>query len=195
MFPLRSEDPARHRGGPQQLFLSAMPAAASAEAYGQERAQGAELKGSMRAVIQRVRHARVSVGGRVVGEIGAGVVVLLGIGKGDSNENVRYLAEKTAKIRIFDDADQKMNVSLLENRGAALVVSQFTLYGDLSRGRRPGFERAAPPAEANQLYEEYAAQLRSLGVPVQTGVFQAHMVVELENDGPVTILVDSEKVF
>src|SRR5579864_5649945 len=107
----------------------------------------------MRAVIQRVRHARVSVDGRVVGEIGAGIVVLLGIGKGDSNENARYLAEKTAKMRIFDDANQKMNVSLLESRGAALVVSQFTLYGDLSRGRRPGFERAAAPAEATRIYE------------------------------------------
>ena len=172
-----------------------MPARASLEACGQERAQDAGLKASMRAVVQRVRHARVSVDGRVVGEIGAGVVVLLGIGKGDSNESARYLAEKTAKMRIFDDANQKMNVSLLESRGAALVVSQFTLYADLSRGRRPGFERAAPPAEANQLYEEYTAQLRSLGVPVQTGVFQAHMVVELENDGPVTILLDSEKLF
>lgn len=149
----------------------------------------------MRAVIQRVRHARVSVDGRVVGEIGAGIVVLLGIGKGDSNENARYLAEKTAKMRIFDDANQKMNVSLLESRGAALIVSQFTLYGDLSRGRRPGFERAAAPAEANRIYEEYVVRLRSLGVPVQTGVFQAHMVVELENDGPVTILFDSDKLF
>ena len=149
----------------------------------------------MRAVIQRVRRARVIVDGRVVSEIGAGVVVLLGIGKGDSSESARYLAEKTAKMRIFDDANQKMNVSLLESRGAALVVSQFTLYGDLGRGRRPGFERAAPPAEANRLYEEYAGQLRSLGVPVATGVFQAHMVVDLENDGPVTILLDSEKVF
>jgi D-aminoacyl-tRNA deacylase len=149
----------------------------------------------MRAVIQRVRHARVSVDGRIVGEIGAGIVVLLGIGKGDSNENARYLAEKTAKMRIFDDANQKMNVSLLESRGAALVVSQFTLYGDLSRGRRPGFERAAAPAEANRIYEEYVVRLRSLGVPVQTGVFQAHMVVELENDGPVTILLDSDKLF
>src|SRR5437879_2634558 len=149
----------------------------------------------MRAVVQRVRHARVSVDGRVAGEIGGGVVVLLGIGKGDSNESARYLAEKTANMRIFDDANQKMNVSLVESRGAALVVSQFTLYGDLSRGRRPGFERAAPPAEANRLYEEYAAQLSSLGVPVETGVFQAHMVVELENDGPVTILLDSEKAF
>ena len=149
----------------------------------------------MRAVIQRVRHARVSVDGRVVGEIGAGIVVLLGIGKGDSNENARYLAEKTAKMRIFDDANQKMNVSLLESRGAALIVSQFTLYGDLSRGRRPGFERAAAPAEANRIYEEYVVRLRSLGVPVQTGVFQAHMMVELENDGPVTILLDSDKLF
>jgi D-aminoacyl-tRNA deacylase len=149
----------------------------------------------MRAVIQRVRHARVSVDGLVVGEIGAGIVVLLGIGKGDSNENARHLAEKTAKMRIFDDATQKMNVSLLESRGAALVVSQFTLYGDLSRGRRPGFERAAAPAEANRIYEEYVVRLRSLGVPVQTGVFQAHMVVELENDGPVTILLDSDKLF
>jgi len=149
----------------------------------------------MRAVVQRVRHARVSVDGRVVGEIGAGAVVLLGIGKGDSNEAAHYLAEKTAKMRIFDDANGKMNVSLLESGGAALVVSQFTLYGDLSRGRRPGFERAAPPAEANRIYEDYVAGLKSLGVPVQTGVFQAHMVVELENDGPVTILLDSEKMF
>lgn len=149
----------------------------------------------MRAVIQRVRRARVSVDGRVVGEIGAGVVVLLAIGKGDSNDGARYLAEKTAKMRIFDDANQKMNLSLLESRGAALVVSQFTLYGDLSRGRRPGFERAAAPADANRLYEEYVAHLGSLGVPVETGVFQAHMVVQLENDGPVTILLDSEKLF
>lgn len=149
----------------------------------------------MRAVIQRVRRARVTVDGKVVGEIGAGVVVLLGIGKGDSNENAQYLAEKTVKMRIFNDANQKMNVSLVESRGAALVVSQFTLYGDLSRGRRPGFERAAAPAEANRIYEEYVVQLKSLGVPVQTGVFQAHMVVELENDGPVTILLDSEKLF
>ena len=149
----------------------------------------------MRAVVQRVRRARVSVDGRVVGEIGAGAVVLVGIGKGDSNETAHYLAEKTANMRIFDDANGKMNVSLIESGGAALVVSQFTLYGDLSRGRRPGFERAAPPAEANRLYEDYVAGLKSLGVPVQTGVFQADMVVELENDGPVTIQLDSEKTF
>lgn len=149
----------------------------------------------MRAVIQRVRQARVSVEGRVVGEIGTGVVVLLGIGKGDLSEAAHHLAEKTAHMRIFDDADGRMNVSLLENGGAALVVSQFTLFGDVRRGRRPGFDRAAPPAEANQIYEEYVARLKSLGVPVETGVFQAHMVVDLQNDGPVTILVDSEKVF
>lgn len=149
----------------------------------------------MRAVIQRVRRARVSVDGRTVGEIGAGIVVLLGIAKGDLGEAAHHLAEKTASMRIFDDAEGKMNVSLLENGGAALVVSQFTLYGDVRRGRRPGFERAAPPAEANRIYEEYVARLKSFGIAVETGIFQAHMFVELENDGPVTILVDSEKVF
>jgi D-aminoacyl-tRNA deacylase len=148
----------------------------------------------MRAVIQRVRRARVNVDGRVVGEIGAGAVVLLGIGKGDSSQAAEYLAEKTANMRIFD-VEGKMNVSLLESGRAALVVSQFTLYGDLRRGRRPGFERAAPPVEANALYEEFVARLKAFGVPVETGVFQAHMVVELENDGPVTILLDSERVF
>jgi len=149
----------------------------------------------MRAVIQRVRHARVSVDGRTVGEIGVGIVVLLGIAKGDLGEAAHHLAEKTVNMRIFDDAEGKMNVSLLENGGAALVVPQFTLYGDVRRGRRPGFERAAPPAEANQIYEEYVARLKSFGIAVATGIFQAHMFVELENDGPVTILVDSEKVF
>jgi D-aminoacyl-tRNA deacylase len=149
----------------------------------------------MRAVIQRVRRAHVSVDGRVVGEIGAGVVVLLGVGKDDSSEAAKYLAEKTANLRIFNDAKGKMNHSLLESGGSALVVSQFTLYGDVRRGRRPGFERAAPPAEANQLYEEYVISLKALGVRMEKGVFQAHMVVELENDGPVTILIDSEKAF
>jgi D-tyrosyl-tRNA(Tyr) deacylase len=149
----------------------------------------------MRAVIQRVRRARVSVDERVVGEIGAGILVLLGVGKGDSSEAASYLAEKTANLRIFNDGEGKMNASLLESGGAALVVSQFTLYGDVRRGRRPGFDRAAPSAEANRLYDEYVTNLKVLGVPVQTGVFQAHMIVELENDGPVTILVDSEKTF
>ena len=149
----------------------------------------------MRAVIQRVRRARVSVDKRVVGEICAGVLVLLGVGKGDSSEAARYLAEKTANLRIFNDGEGKMNVSLLESGGAALVVSQFTLYGEVRPGRRTGFDRAEPPAEANRLYEEYVASLKVLGVPVETGVFQAHMVVELENVGPVTVLVDSDKTF
>src|SRR5580704_633527 len=141
----------------------------------------------MRAVIQRVRRARVSVDTRIVGEIGAGVLVLLGVGKGDSSDAASYLAEKTATLRIFNDAGGKMNVSLLESGGAALVVSQFTLYGDVRRGRRPAFERAAPPQEAKEIYEQYAIRLRTFGIRVETGIFQAHMVLELENDGPVTI--------
>ena len=149
----------------------------------------------MRAVIQRVRRAQVTVDGRVVGQIGSGLVVLLGIGKGDTAETAVYLAEKTANLRIFDDAAGKMNLSLLESGGAALVVSQFTLYGDVRRGRRPAFDRAAPPQEAKEIYEQYAANLRSFGIRVETGIFQAHMVLELENDGPVTILLDSEKLF
>ena len=146
----------------------------------------------MRAVLQRVSRARVLVEGRISGEIGAGLLVLLGVGKGDSSQIAAQLAEKTAQLRIFNDAQGKMNLSLLETGGAALVVSQFTLYGDTSRGRRPGFERAAPPVEARQLYEEYARCLQAAGVRVETGVFQAHMEVELVNDGPVTILLNSD---
>jgi D-aminoacyl-tRNA deacylase len=149
----------------------------------------------VRAVVQRVRRARVMVEGRTAGEIAAGVVVLLGVGKGDSPEAAASLAEKTAHLRIVNDTRGKMNISLVESGGAALVVSQFTLYGDARRGRRPAFDRAAPPAEAVPLYEEYLRALRSLGVRVETGVFQAHMEVELVNDGPVTILLDSEKLF
>ena len=149
----------------------------------------------MRAVIQRVRRAQVTVDGRVVSQISSGAVVLLAIGKGDATNAADYLAEKTAYLRIFDDADGKMNISLLESGGAALVVSQFTLYGDVRRGRRPAFERAASPLEAKGIYEQYAARLRSFGIRVETGVFQAHMLLELENDGPVTILLDSEKLF
>jgi D-tyrosyl-tRNA(Tyr) deacylase len=149
----------------------------------------------VRAVIQRVRRARVTVEGRTTGEIGAGVVVFLGVGKADSADAAASLAEKTAHLRIVNDAQGKMNVSLVESGGAALVVSQFTLYGDARRGRRPAFDRAAPPADAAPLYEEYLRSLRSLGVRVEAGVFQAHMEVELVNDGPVTILLDSEKLF
>lgn len=151
--------------------------------------------GPMRAVIQRVGRARVSVGGRVSGEIEKGIVVLLGVGREDTSENAAYLAEKSANLRIFADDEGKMNRSLVDVGGAALVVSQFTLYGDTRGGRRPGFSRAAVPDEANKLYEEFVAALRGLGVRVETGIFQTDMQVELVNDGPVTILIDSEKTF
>ena len=164
----------------------------------------------MRAVIQRVRRAVVTVIEEAAREpatgvisiadarpraIAAGVMVLLGVAREDTPAAAAYLAEKTAQLRIFPDAQGKMNVSLLESGHAALVVSQFTLYGDVRRGRRPGFDRAAPPSEAEPLYEEYVRGLQELGVPVETGVFRAHMEVELVNDGPVTILIDSEKIF
>jgi D-tyrosyl-tRNA(Tyr) deacylase len=148
----------------------------------------------MRAVIQRVSKARVTVEGRVTGEIGAGLVALLGVGREDTAEAAAYLAEKTANLRIFNDAEGKMNRSLIDVAGAALVVSQFTLYGDARGQRRPGFTRAAPPDEANRLYEEFVRVLRGLNILVETGVFQTHMEVELTNDGPVTILLDSEKL-
>jgi D-tyrosyl-tRNA(Tyr) deacylase len=147
----------------------------------------------MRIVIQRVSRARVTVEGRIVGEISNGVMVLIGIGKSDTSADAAYLAEKTAQLRIFNDAAGKMNLSLIEVKGSALVVSQFTLYADVRRGRRPGFDRAAPPAEASTLYAEYVRCLEGSGVHVETGVFQAHMEVELVNDGPVTILLDTEK--
>jgi len=149
----------------------------------------------MRAVLQRVSHARVLVDGRVTGEIAAGLVILLGVGQGDTTEAAAYLAEKTAHLRIFDDDQGKMNRSLLDVGGAALVVSQFTLYGDARGQRRPSFIRAAPPEEGKRLYEEFVRALRALGVRVETSVFQARMSVELSNDGPVTLLLDSEKQF
>ncbi len=149
----------------------------------------------MRGVVQRVSKARVLVDGRVTGEIGTGLLVLLGVSKGDTSDVAKYLAEKTATLRIFADQAGKMNRSLVDISGAALVVSQFTLYGDARGQRRPSFIRAAPPDEANLLYEEYCAALRTLGVSVQTGIFQAMMTVELTNEGPVTILLDSEKLF
>jgi len=149
----------------------------------------------LRAVVQRVNRARVVVDGRVTGEIGAGLVVLLAVGRDDTTETAASMAEKIANLRIFDDDARKMNRSMLDAGGAALVVSQFTLYGDVRRGRRPGFDQAAPPELGNQLYEEFVRALRTLGVRVETGVFQAHMAVELTNDGPVTILLDSDKAF
>ncbi|MFO7173421.1 MAG: D-aminoacyl-tRNA deacylase [Bacillota bacterium] len=147
----------------------------------------------MRALVQRVSRGRVTVGGAVVGEIGRGYVVLLGVARDDTPEDARYLAEKVAHLRIWEDEAGKMNRSLLEVGGAALVVSQFTLYADTRRGRRPSFEQAARPEVAEPLYERFCAELRSLGVPVATGRFQAHMEVELVNDGPVTILLESPR--
>lgn len=145
----------------------------------------------MRAVIQRVSRAKVTVNGQVAGEIGRGLVVLVGVGTGDSAEDAAYLAGKIPFLRIFEDAEGKLNRSLLDIEGAALVVSQFTLYGDCRRGRRPSFATAAPPEKARQLYELFVSLLQEKGVPVATGVFQAHMDVELVNDGPVTLIIDS----
>jgi len=149
----------------------------------------------MRAVVQRVSRARVTVEGRVTGEIGAGLMVLLGVGREDSAAVAASLAEKVANLRIFEDEQGKMNRSLLDVKGAALVVSQFTLYGDARGQRRPSFIAAAPPELAAALYEEFNNALRRLGVTVATGVFQAMMSVELVNEGPVTILLDSDKTF
>ena len=148
----------------------------------------------MRAIIQRVTRARVTVASRVAGEIQTGVLILLGVGRADTPESAEYLAEKIANLRIFADDAGKMNRSLVEIGGSALVVSQFTLYGDTRGGRRPSYIQAASPEDANRLYEEFVRRLRSFGVQVETGVFQAHMEVELVNDGPVTILLDSEKM-
>ncbi|HLZ12874.1 MAG TPA: D-aminoacyl-tRNA deacylase [Candidatus Acidoferrum sp.] len=149
----------------------------------------------MRAVLQRVSRAHVSVDGKITGEIGPGLLILLGVGKQDSSAVAASLAEKVANLRIFEDQQQKMNLSLLDTKSAALVVSQFTLYGDARGQRRPSFISAAPPDLAKQLYEEFCESLRRLGITVATGIFQAMMSVELVNEGPVTILLDSEKTF
>jgi D-aminoacyl-tRNA deacylase len=149
----------------------------------------------MRAVVQRVSRARVTVGGDVTGEIGAGLMILLGVGREDTAEVAAGLAEKAASLRIFEDENSKMNLSLLDVKGSALVVSQFTLYGDARGGRRPSFIAAAPPEQAKLLYQEFCGALRKLRVHVATGMFQAMMSVESVNEGPVTILLDSEKTF
>ena len=149
----------------------------------------------MRAIVQRVSRARVTVKGRVGGEIGAGRMILLGIGRDDTSTVAVGLAEKIAHLRIFGDDEGKMNWSLLDVKGSALVVSQFTLYGDARGQRRPSFIAAAPPDQAKKLYEEFSEALRRLGVSVATGVFQAMMSVESVNEGPVTILLDSDKTF
>ncbi|MGH9745741.1 MAG: D-aminoacyl-tRNA deacylase [Candidatus Acidiferrales bacterium] len=149
----------------------------------------------MRAVVQRVSRASVSVEGTVTGTIGAGLVVLVAVGRDDTAATAGGMAEKIANLRIFSDEVGKMNRSLLETGGAVLAVSQFTLYGDARGQRRPSFIQAAPPELGKALYEEFVRAMRGLGLKVETGVFQADMDVELVNDGPVTILLDSEKTF
>jgi D-tyrosyl-tRNA(Tyr) deacylase len=149
----------------------------------------------MRAVVQRVSRAKVTVEGQVTGEIGAGLMILLGMGKEDDSTVAAAMAEKLANLRMFEDAQGKMNLSLLDVKGSALVVSQFTLYGDARGQRRPSFISAAPPELAKKLYEEFCEALKKLGITVATGIFQAMMSVELVNEGPVTILIDSDKTF
>jgi D-tyrosyl-tRNA(Tyr) deacylase len=149
----------------------------------------------MRAVIQRVSRADVKVDGTTTGAIAQGLLVLLGVGKGDTGKDAEYLVEKILGLRIFPDDDGKMNRSVVDAGGGVLVISQFTLFGDCRRGRRPSFDDAAAPEDAQRLYEHFVEGIRTRGVPVETGVFQAHMGVELVNDGPVTILLDSAKSF
>lgn len=149
----------------------------------------------MRAVLQRVTRARVTVEGEIVGEIGSGLVVLLGIAVDDTEQDVKYLAEKIASLRVFEDSGERMNLSVVETGGALLIVSQFTLYGDARRGRRPSWTEAAPPEVAEPMYESFVAEARRLVGLVATGSFRRMMQVELVNDGPVTILLDSRKLF
>lgn len=149
----------------------------------------------MRAVIQRVKSASVTVDNELVSEIGPGLLIFLGISHNDTNIDLDYTANKIANLRIFEDADGKMNCSLLDTGGEALVVSQFTLYGDCRKGRRPSFIDAARPDVANDIYEQFITTLEQLNIPTKGGTFQAMMDVQLVNDGPVTILLDSNKQF
>lgn len=149
----------------------------------------------MRAVVQRVRRCKVTVSGRIVGEIGPGLLVLLGVGRGDTEAAADYLAEKIIGLRIFEDDAGKMNLSAADKHTEVLVVSQFTLYGDVRRGKRPSFDAAARPEEARRLYEYFVSKVRAAGLRCETGEFQAMMEVELVNSGPVTIILDSEKAF
>ena len=148
----------------------------------------------MRIVLQRVVEARVEVDGQVTGAIGRGFLLLLAVGAGDSEKDADYLVNKTLSLRVFNDEHDKMNLSIQDARGGVLVVSQFTLYGDVRKGRRPSFDRAAPPETARALYEYFVGQLAASGVPVATGVFQAEMKVHLINDGPVTFIYDAAKL-
>lgn len=145
----------------------------------------------MKAVIQRVKSANVMVDGREISRIGKGLAILLGVQEGDTIKDVNFLAEKIANLRIFEDDAGKMNLSVLDVGGEALVVSQFTLLGDCSKGRRPGFDKAAPPQIAETLYNEFVDMLKACGAPVRTGKFQAKMLFEIANDGPVTLILDT----
>ena len=148
----------------------------------------------MRAVVQRVQSASVYVDGQLIGKIGNGLLVFVAVGKGDGESDVSFMVSKLPDLRIFEDASGKFNISLRETKGQILVVSQFTLYGDCSRGRRPSFTEAEDPAVAKSLYERFIFRLREQGLPVQTGEFQAKMEVHLDNDGPVTLVLDSKSL-
>ena len=149
----------------------------------------------MRAVVQRVNHATVTVLGELVGRVELGLCVLVGVGQGDSEADAASLADKVVGLRIFEDEAQKMNLSVLEAGGAVLAVSQFTLFGDVRKGRRPSFSDALEPVRAEALFEQFCAECRTRGARVETGRFRTHMRVELENDGPVTILIDTKRAF
>jgi len=149
----------------------------------------------MRAVVQRVSRAQVAVDGEIVGEVGRGLLVLLGVTHADAEVDADYLADKIVGLRVFEDENGKMNLDVASIGGGILVVSQFTLYGDVRRGKRPSFVAAAKPVRARQVYEYFVARIRAAGLPCQTGRFQEMMEVELVNDGPVTILLDSAKIF
>lgn len=149
----------------------------------------------MRAVVQRSLASSVSVDGRTVGSISRGLVVLLGVGQGDTEADAAFMADKIANLRIFEDEQGKMNLSVLDVGGEVLLISQFTLYGDCRKGRRPSFIGAAGPEEADRLYQRVAEILREMGLTVSTGEFRAHMLVSIQNDGPVTILLDSQRAF
>jgi len=148
----------------------------------------------MRAVVQRVTRASVKVDGETVGQINKGLLVLLGVAQDDTEADADYLADKVVGLRVFEDADEKMNLAVTDVCGAILAVSQFTLYGDMRRGRRPSFDAAARPEQARKLYQYFVEKIRAAGVRCETGIFQAMMEVELVNDGPVTILIDSKKL-
>lgn len=149
----------------------------------------------MRAVVQRVIKGSVTVDEKVTGEINEGLVVLLGVGKEDTKKDLDYITDKIVNLRIFEDEEGKMNLSLLDIGGSLLAVSQFTLYGDCRKGRRPGFDSAAPPEMAEVMYNEFVSNCKEAGVTVETGIFRADMMVEIHNNGPVTMLLDSRREF